>query len=181
MAIPALLGIALQFAPTLAQWIGGDKAGRVAGQVADVAKNLIGTDDPDTLSKAIAADPNLALQFKLRLADIEDAERQRDHQAFIAGLQDTQNARQQTVDLAKAGSAIAWGPVVVSVIITLGYFIILYVLFNRDGLKVSDNLKDVMLFLLGALQIGFGQVCNYWLGSSAGSAKKDEAIKKMIA
>jgi hypothetical protein len=35
------------------------------------------------------------------------------------------------------------------------------------------------MLLAGAAAAGYGQVLSYWLGSSAGSAKKDEAISKL--
>lgn len=175
-----LIGLAAQAIPSIVGLFDRDAAKTVA-EVGKIATDLFGTDDPAAVEAAIAKDPQLALQWKLALAGYEDKERQRQHEQILAAISDVANARNQTIELAKTGSAIAWGPVVISVIITFGYFIVLIVLFKREALAISDNLKDVMLFLLGALQIGFGQVCNYWLGSSAGSAKKDRILEKFSA
>jgi hypothetical protein len=40
-------------------------------------------------------------------------------------------------------------------------------------------MKDPLMLLAGAASAGYGQVLSYWLGSSAGSARKDEAITKL--
>lgn len=177
LPIVGLLGLALNLAPTLAQWIGGDKAAGVTSQIADAAKGLIGTDDPDALAKAIAADPNLALQFKLRLADIEDAERQRSHAELIARMADTQSARDQTVKLAQAGSPLQWGAAIVSVIVTGAFGLVTYLVFSE---AIPSGNREMALYLIGQLSGFVGAAVSYWVGSSAGSASKDLAIKKML-
>lgn len=172
-----LLGIALNLVPTLAQWIGGDKAGNVATQVADVAKAVLGTSEPDAVSKAIATDPNLALQFKLALANIEDKERQRSHDELIARMADTQSARDQTVKLAQSGSPLQWGAAVVSFIVVSAFALVAYLVFNEAIPK--DN-REMALYLVGQLSGFVGAAISYWLGSSAGSASKDQTIKKLL-
>lgn len=46
--------------------------------------------------------------------------------------------------------------------------------------SVPDGSKEAANVLLGGLALGFGQVLNYWLGSSAGSASKDSRLANMI-
>ena len=67
------------------------------------------------------------------------------------------------------------GPVTVSVIIAAGYFIVIYRLFLVST-DMPEKVFQLMNILFGGLTISFGQVCNYWLGSSAGSKRKDEII-----
>ncbi len=171
-----LLGIALNLVPTLAQWIGGDKAASVAVQVADVAKAVLGTTEPDAVSKAIATDPNLALQFKLALANIEDKERQRSHDEMIARLQDTQSARDQTVRLAQMGSPLAWGAAIVSFIVVAAFAVVSWLVFNE---AIPQQNREMALYLVGQLSGFVGTCIAYWVGSSAGSASKDQTIKKL--
>lgn len=171
-----LLGIALNLVPTLAQWIGGDKAGNVATQVADVAKQVLGTSEPDAVSKAIATDPNLALQFKLALANIEDKERQRSHDELIARMADTQSARDQTVKLAQMGSPLAWGAAIVSFIVTGAFAVVAWLVFSE---AIPQANKEMALYLVGQLSGFVGTCVAYWVGSSAGSANKDHLIKKL--
>ena len=49
-------------------------------------------------------------------------------------------------------------------------------LFNKT---IPDGMKDALMLLAGAAAAANGQVISYWLGSSAGSARKDEAITKL--
>lgn len=172
-----LLGIALNLVPTLAQWIGGDKAGSVATQVADVAKQVLGTSEPDAVAKAIATDPNLALQFKLALANIEDKERQRSHDELIARMADTQSARDQTVKLAQMGSPLAWGAAIVSFIVVAAFAVVAWLVFNE---AIPNQNREMALYLVGQLSGFVGAAISYWLGSSAGSASKDQTIKKLL-
>ena len=45
--------------------------------------------------------------------------------------------------------------------------------------SIPDGMKDALMLLAGAAAAAYGQVISYWLGSSAGSARKDEAITKL--
>jgi len=91
-------------------------------------------------------------------------------------LADTASARAQTADLARSGSVIAWGAPLVSILVIGGYFLCIWLLFVR-GDDLPDNLAQLVSIMFGALQLGFGQVINYWLGSSAGSKKSGDAIR----
>ncbi len=44
---------------------------------------------------------------------------------------------------------------------------------------VPEGMREALLLLAGSAATGYGLVLNYWLGSSAGSARKDEAITKL--
>lgn len=107
--MPALIPLLLGLAPTVADWIFGDKTGKAVGAVTGIAKEILGTDDPGAIERAIAADPNLALQFKMAVMQAAADAKRADLDAFKAQLADVQNARGQTIELAKANSAIAWG------------------------------------------------------------------------
>lgn len=172
-----LLGIALNLVPTLAQWIGGDKAGKVADQVANAAKAVFGTTEEGSIEKAIATDPNLALQFKLAIANIEDRERQRSHDELLARMQDTQSAREQTVRLAQMGSPLQWGAAIVSFIVVAAFAMVAYMVFDE---AIPQQNREMALYLVGQLSGFVGTCVAYWVGSSAGSASKDQTIKKLL-
>lgn len=44
---------------------------------------------------------------------------------------------------------------------------------------IPDGMKEPLMLLAGAAAAGYGQVLSYWLGSSAGSARKDETLNKL--
>ena len=179
--IPLLLGLA----PTVASWLMGDKTGAVVSQVTGIARDILGTTDAAGIERAVATDPNLALQFKMALlqaeADARAHEAQMNRQALEelnARIADVASARSQTVELAKAGSAIAWGSPIVSVLAICVFGGFVYMLFAT---AVPEGMKEALLLLGGSAATGYGMVLSYWLGSSSGSAQKTAALEKVAA
>jgi hypothetical protein len=179
MAVPllALIPLLAPLVPRIAEWIAGDDAGEVAAQVTSAVTAVAGSTDPATVA-AVIADPSRAGDLAERLARI-GAERERvlEEQRtarMAAALADVAGARQQTVALAQAGSRIAWAAPVMSVVIATGFFGCVAMVFLVERVW-DERTVTVLNTLLGAMTIAFGQVCNYWLGSSRGSAAKEEA------
>ena len=170
--LPLLLGLA----PTVASWLMGDKTGAAVTKITGIAQDLLGTSDAAGIEKAIAADPNLALQFKMAVMQAEADARRQEFDTLQAQLADVQSARNQTVKLAEAGSVIAWGAPIISILITVGFFAMLYVVIRQEIPESSQTLANIML---GSLGTSFTAVVGYWVGSSAGSAQKTNALEKL--
>jgi hypothetical protein len=68
--ITIAMGLA-SLAPTVARWLGGEKAGEVAQRVVGVAQSLTGKADPQDAVSAILADQNARAQFIDAWKDIE--------------------------------------------------------------------------------------------------------------
>jgi hypothetical protein len=62
-------------------------------------------------------------------------------------------------------------PATLSVFITIGFFSILLTMLVWKYVPTEP-----LLIMLGALGAAFGAVVNFWLGSSNGSQRKDEAL-----
>jgi hypothetical protein len=170
--LPLLLGLA----PTVASWLMGDKTGAAVTKITGIAQDLLGTSDAAGIERAIAADPNLALQFKMAVMQAEADARRQEFDTLQAQLADVQSARNQTVKLAEAGSVIAWGAPIISILITVGFFAMLYVVIRQEIPESSQTLANIML---GSLGTSFTAVVGYWVGSSAGSAQKTNALEKL--
>lgn len=182
-------------APIIGGALLGPTIGPVLGNaLGSIVANALGVEDtPEAVGKAIETMPPSELQAKLSAAEAEAqtkwpalAEAVKAQEAgktarFEAGILDNEDAREANLALVKAGSPVQWAPSVISLVILIGYFAVLYILFNRPFAKIDDNFKDILIFMLGALQVGVGQVINYWLGSSAGSAMKDSALRDITA
>jgi hypothetical protein len=67
-------------------------------------------------------------------------------------------------------SVALWGSVLVSTIVTFGFFLMLYMVLQREIPAGSRDLANIMLGYLGG---SFTAVVGYWVGSSIGSARKD--------
>jgi hypothetical protein len=179
-----LIPLLLSVAPTVASWIAGDSAGNAAAKVAGIAREVLGTDDASAVERAIAADPAKALEFKLAVIQAEAADKAAARaaeaqaltsqlEAIKAAIADTQSARAQTVELAKSGSLIAWGSVVVSVIVLGAFGVLLFVMATQELPAANREILAGFLNVLGTLAVG---VVSYWVGSSVGSFQKTNII-----
>lgn len=174
--LPALIPLLVGMAPTVADWIFGDKTGKAVGRVSEIAKEILGTDDATAVERAISTDPNLALQFKQALIQAAADARRSELDTLKAQLADVQSARTQTVDLAKANSAIAWGAPIISAIVLTAFGAALWAVLKEEVPAGSRDIANIMLGTLGAMA---SAVVGYWVGSSAGSAVKDNALRQI--
>ena len=164
---------------TVAPWIGTALGGPLGGMAVEAAANALGLGDKttDAIKQALGgatpeqmlalktADQGFALQMQAlgfkQLADME---------ALAAG--DRKDAR----DMQKTTRS--WVPAALSVLITLGFLALLTGMMS-GLLHAEDN--QAMLIMLGALGVAFGQVMNFWLGSTAESGRKTEIIAQAPA
>jgi soluble lytic murein transglycosylase-like protein len=182
MALPlTLLPVISQLAPLAARLIGNAVDGRagaemgetIAREVTGVATRVFGTADAAQIQALIATDPAKASQFKLEVERLAT-------QAQLANLSaDLENVTSARAALSSDSAMVRNAPGILSVIITVGFFgtLLSLVLGWGAGLQgESQTVREVLALLLGALTLAFGDVRNFWLGSSAGSKKKDEAL-----
>lgn len=171
----ALVPLVAQAAPTIGSLLGGFipfPGGAILGKMAGtvLAEALGVPPKPEDIHNAITTGDPAVIQAKLSEAETKiNAE----VEMFKAQLADVQDARATNVEYVKAGSAIQWAPVVVSVIILLGFsaFSLLAMKPELAGVR-----SEVVLFLLGAWSGFAGAVVQYWLGSSSGSADKSNQL-----
>lgn len=179
--LPALL---LAAAAPLAQLAGEEIAKLIAGDdpatakkgaaVAEALVNAAGVvtgiqvtpANAQDVATTLAADPQVLADFRAKLGD-----------QLITLLtldnEDRASARSQTVELAKAGSRIAWGGPIVSLVVLGTFGVVLYkVLSAPAGTSIDPNAA----IMLGALTTMATAVVSYWVGSSAGSAAKDKLL-----
>lgn len=159
-----MLNLILSALPILGSLVAGGKADAVIDAGTKVAREIFGTTDESAIVAKMEADPRLAEQFKAKL-EAETA-------TLRMQIEDTQDARQQTIKLAEAGSSIAWGAPVISVLIVVGFLTLVFALIFK---QVPDS--QVALVLFGSLSGAFGTVVSYWLGSSAGSARAGDTVR----
>ncbi len=159
-----MLSIILAALPILGKLIPDGKTADIVAAGTKVAQEVFGTTDEAAIVAKMEADPALAEQFKAKLAA--------ETESLRLSIEDTQDARSTTVKLAEAGSNIAWGAPVISVLIVLGFLTLVFALIFK---QVPDS--QVALVLFGTLSTAFGTVVSYWLGSSAGSARAGDTVR----
>jgi hypothetical protein len=186
-----LIPLVLQLAPQLAGMIFGSKGADATAKVANVVQTVVGAaadlSAPGGVAAAVAhiqSDPQASSDLAAKLADLhlqmqkeQDAEAQAQRQDALdslkAQLADTSSARDMASSLAQAHSGLAYGSMVVSVVIVLAFGWTTYSVLTNH-LSMSDGQFGSVL--VGTLAAMATQVANYWLGSSLGSSTKNALL-----
>ena len=157
--IPIISGL-VSAVPSIAKWIGGDKAGEAAARVADIASIVTGIDDPKKATDAILSDPDMLLQFKIHMSSVEtDLDK--------AYLVDRQNAR-----LHHKHSKM---PAILCIFLTTGLLLFMGGLFFIDIPEGNMRMLDM---LFGSYLTAWIGSCAYWNGTTRGSAEKNTPINR---
>jgi hypothetical protein len=187
--LPLLIPIITQLAPSLIDWLFGSKAAATTTAVVDAVKAATGA-DPTTaegvavVTAMIEGKPDVALDLQSKLLTIRaqmqaeadreaDTARQADVDAMKASIADIANARQQTVDLAKTGSVIAYGAPFISLVVIVSFGVMSWLVMFRTIPPGSETLAAGVLEALKLLSV---TVVSFWCGSSVSSRAKDDTI-----
>ncbi len=178
----ALIPLAISLAPEIGKWLFGSTGEQTAAAVAQVVQAATGTTDESVAQATISSNPQLAAQLRLQLAQIaagqEEAARTAQLETMKAYLADIAGARQQTVDLAKSGSAVQWAPVVVSTVVLSTFGVVMFAALSHALPQGSETILNMLLGTLAAMATS---VVAYWVGSSAGSAQKTDLLARSPA
>jgi lysozyme family protein len=178
-----LIGIAMGLAPDIIKLIAGDKTGQLADQVGKIVSDTVGTTNAGEAQTKLAANPAAEAAVRQKLAELAieatKAQNADASQRAQDALADTQGARSGLQALATTNSTIAWTAPTISYLVIAGFFAFLFVLVWLYWGKPADNQNNFIVQIIniavGALTAAFATVINFWLGSSAGSRKKDDA------
>jgi len=172
MVAPMVIGVGMQLAKLAAPWlvgkIAGDKAADRAGEVVSLASALVGGGSPEEILAKVSGNKKTqeVLQAAMIDADLEWAR---------LDAADRDSARGQQIELAKSGHAAGYAPIVVSGLVVAGFIGILFMIFLRT---IPEGSQELAYILFGAMAAAFGQVTNFWLGSSHGSKLKTAVMSK---
>jgi hypothetical protein len=184
MPLPlALIGTLINAAPSIIEFFGNKKQADTAEKVIDIAKQITGEKEPEKAVEAIAANPELALQFERAVMDNKlefkklDLEEQR---IYVNDVQDARKFRDERTFW--LGVSILCIFCIAVVLVLIGsYFIIVGKLVIDAGIFAA--LTGMIGTLVGYTAANAQAVVNYFFGSSHGSmVKSDElsdSIKKM--
>lgn len=153
--IPIISGLA-SLAPTVAGWLGGDKAEDAAQSIADMARTVTGQNDAQQAVNMIKADPAMQLEF-LKLLESNKYALDKMY------LQDRQHAREHNKQSIM--------PAVIVVALTLIVAAMGYAMFK---VAIPDDNQTLANILFGAVLAKWADSVAYWVGSSKGSADKNK-------
>jgi len=157
-------------APTLATVL----AGPLAGLAVQAIGSAMGMSDAtgerinevltsgNMTGEQVAALKKAEIDLKAKLAELQIKPEE-------IAAQDRASAR----ELAKSNML---PQIVLSAIYSVGYFTLLYQ-FATDAIVIPLQNKDLLMPLLGVMTAAQVQIMNFWFGSSAGSAAKNDLLK----
>lgn len=164
-----LIPIALTLAPALARYLGGNDAGAIAGQVAEAARAVVGTDDADQVVARLEADPAKRADLQIELARIAAEREAAEHAARVEELRIAAADRAGARDMARGGGALAWG----AGLVTAASFLMLAGLVALLALaELPQGSRDLLVTIAGGILVLVQSAAAFWVGSSAGSAAK---------
>lgn len=158
-------------APMIGTALGGPLGGMAVGMLAD----KLGVEE-----KTIKAVTNAISETKLtpeQVSSIRQAEIE--FQKFLGqnkidleriNMENTKSAREMQM------ANKSYTPQVLSFVITVGFFGVLYYMLTMEAKP-----NEALLIMLGSLGTAWAAVCNFWFGSTAGSARKTELISQAPA
>ncbi len=187
----ALIPLVLSLAPQLAGMIFGSKGADATAKVAGVVQSVVGTvadlSSPGGAAAAVAhlqANQQASDELAAKLAELH-LQMQKDQDAeadtlrkdtlddLKARLSDTGSARDMATQLAATHSGLAYGSVVVSIVIVAAFGCTTYAVLNTHLSATDGQFGSILVGTLAAMAT---QVANYWLGSSVGSNAKNALL-----
>jgi hypothetical protein len=178
-----LIGLAAGVVPDIIKLIAGDKTGQLADQVGKAVADAVGTTDAGEAQTKLAANPAAQAALRQKLAELAlDAAKTQNAEADQQRhdtVSNTERARSALQALATTNTTIARTAPTISYLVIGGFFIFLFVLvwlyWWGPSPGKNDFVVQIINIVVGALTAAFATVVNFWLGSSAGSQKKDDA------
>jgi hypothetical protein len=186
-----LIPLVLSLAPQLAGLIFGSKGADATTKVAAVVQTVVGAaadlSAPGGVAAAVAhiqSNAQASADLSAKLADLQvqmqkeqdaasEALRQDALEELKTRLADTGSARDMATELAKAHSGLAYGGVVVSIVIVAAFGATTYAVLTTHLSATDGQFGSILVGTLAAMAT---QVANYWLGSSQGSNAKNALL-----
>ncbi|HET6607826.1 MAG TPA: hypothetical protein VFG62_14195 [Rhodopila sp.] len=187
----ALIPLVLTLAPQLAGLIFGSKGADVTTKVAAVVQTVVGAaadlstpGGPEAAVAHIQSNPQVSSDLASKLSELQeqiqkdmdaeaDAVRKDALDDLKTRLADTGSARDMATELAKAHSGLAYGSVVVSIVIVSAFGWTTYSVLSNHLSATDGQFGSILVGTLAAMA---SQVANYWLGSSVSSSAKNALL-----
>lgn len=169
MALPIIpiITALTTLAPSIAKWIGGDKAEQAAQEVADIARSVTGQNDVEKAVRQIQSDPKAQLEFMKLL----EQNKTKLDELYLA---DTQNAREMygkhNEQADRIAERVTRFNVIYAIMVALAQILAITLTDLPDSAVVV--IGNVCGWIIKGLLDERIQVCNFYFGSSIGSKSK---------
>ena len=155
--IPIISGL-VSVAPTIAKWIGGDKAEDAANKIANIASNITGISSTKDAVEKILSDPASQLEF---IKHIENSRVEMD-KIYLSDRKDARLNHRHSVF-----------PAILCSVLTIGLFSfvagLMFLNIPEENMRLIDT-------VFGSYLTSWIGSCAYWFGTTRGSADKNKFI-----
>jgi hypothetical protein len=161
-----LVPLALSIAPELARWLSGDGAEEIKVAIAKAVQGATGTTDPAAGGAMLQQNPGAQAQLRVQLAQL------------AAGQESAARAAELDAIAASAApkTSTAWSAPIISAVVLLTFASVMILVLTRGVPAGNETVANMLLGTLAAMATA---VVSYWVGSSAGSARKDERLAQV--
>ena len=163
-------------APILASVIGGP-IGTVAGAAVGALADALGT-APTAEAVATKIESTSIAEAGPIVRTVEASKGPEYLAELQARLADVQDARKTQLALVENGSPLAWSTAIISILITFLFAAVVLLMLVKP-VEFTPLQTSLLNIMLGGLVVQFAQVVNYYLGSSAGSARNGDAMRAL--
>jgi len=162
----------LEYAPEIGSAL-INPVGAVSGLAIKALSDVLGVSEgdltPEKAAALISADPEIALKAKIADNDFIIKKRDQEIKGLQVKLQDVASARTRETEIVRITGKKDINLYVLAWFVVAGFFVLVGLLcFHTLPLGSTS----VVFMLFGALATGFGQVLQYFFGSSASSQAK---------
>ncbi len=175
-----LTPLAVSIAPEITRWLFGADAERAAAIITSAVQSVTGTSDADAAMSFLQLNPAAASQLRLQLlqvgAGLDEASRATDLVNLRSAVAANADASSNVLSEPPQPAILAWSPPLISATVLVSFgSVVMYVLVKGvpSGNETAANM------LLGTLAAMATSVVSYWVGSSAGSARKDVRLSQV--
>lgn len=175
LLVPIGLALIRELAPQIVGMVtGSERAEQIAGDVVEAVGAATGqtirtAGEAEAAMAALAADPELLAQVRLRMLDIAAAE----HDAV---MKDRASARER--DVAVRGLAPNWRANIMLIAVTAGLVLCVWLSFAYP--EAPQTAAAMIPIIVGAFLKMMGDAFAFEFGSSRGSADKSKTIEGMV-
>lgn len=171
LPIFAIASALVEFAPSIARWLGGEKGEQVATDVFQVAKRLTGQEDKSKILQTLSSNPVLLNQFQREMLQLEGTLAQ-------AEYADRRDARAREISLAQAGQrSLRADIMVVAAAAGLSSCLLCLILYRTS---LPGEAVGIISTVAGIFGSCLKDAYAFEFGSSRGSKEKDDRVTAMM-
>ncbi len=163
-----MAAVALSITPELARKFASDPTGEAASAAIGILRAVVGSSEPAVVAAILQRDPALATQLHLELTALANSRQNT--------MPTTPAASAPELSLSDGGTLFTWAAPVISGVVVISFGVVVVVVLTSGVTAGNETAANMLLGTLAAMATS---VVSYWVGSSAGSARKDERLSQI--